>query len=50
MNASEGDEIFLVKTPGGYELTARDPHFERKMEAARKYMKNFRETLVELAK
>lgn len=50
MNVGEGDEVFLIKTPDGYEMTARDPHFESKMEAARQCMKDFREALTELAK
>lgn len=50
MNVGEGDEVFLIKTPGGYEMTARDPHFESKMENARQCMKGFRQALTELAK
>lgn len=45
-----GDELFLVETPGGYEVTPYDPEFEAQVSAARKGMRAFRNTLRELAK
>lgn len=50
MNVDDGDKIFATKTPSGYELSAYDPSFEKKIEAARRGMKKYRNALIELAK
>jgi putative addiction module antidote len=50
LNVSDGDVLFATKTQAGYEITANDPDFAKKLEAARKGMKKYRNTLIELAK
>ncbi len=50
LGVEEGDSIFLVESPNGYEVTRYDPEFERQLEIARKGMKGFKNTLRELAK
>jgi len=46
----EGDELFLVESPDGYQVTPYDPNFEKQLESARKGMEAYRNTLRELAK
>ena len=50
MNIEDGDTLFATKTPSGYEVSAYDPEFVKKMEAARRGMKQYRNALTELAK
>lgn len=50
MQVDDGDKLFATKTPSGYEISAYDPNFEKKMEAARRGMKKYRNALIELAK
>ena len=50
LGVNEGDELFLVESPGGYEVTPYDPEFETQLAIARKGMKAYRNTLRELAK
>lgn len=50
LHVEKGDELFVVETPNGIELTPYDPEFERQMNAARKIMKKRRSVLRELAK
>jgi putative addiction module antidote len=50
MNIEDGDSLFATKTPSGYELSAYDPNFEKKINAARQGMKKYRNALIELAK
>jgi putative addiction module antidote len=50
MNVDDGDDLFATKTPTGYEISAYDPSFVKKIEAARQGMKKYRNALVELAK
>ena len=50
LGVDEGDELFLVETPSGYEVTPYDPEFEAQLEIARTGMKAYRNTLRELAK
>ncbi|MEO0014155.1 MAG: transcriptional regulator/antitoxin [Cyanobacteriota bacterium] len=50
MNVEDGDNLFATKTPSGYELSAYDPNFEKKINAARQGMKKYRNALIELAK
>jgi putative addiction module antidote len=50
MNVDDGDILFATKTPTGYEISPHDPNFAKKIEAARRGMKKFRNALVELAK
>lgn len=50
LKLERGDTLALIETPNGIELTAYDPEFEADMEAARKVMRKYRNTLRELAK
>jgi putative addiction module antidote len=50
MSIEDGDSLFATKTPSGYEISAYDPNFEKKIEAARRGMKKYRNALIELAK
>jgi putative addiction module antidote len=50
MNVTEGDTLFVTKTPTGYEISPCDPDFEMKIAAARKGMSKYRNALKELAK
>jgi putative addiction module antidote len=50
LGVAEGDTLFLVKSPGGYEVTPYDPEFEQQMEIAQEGIKAYRDTLRELAK
>ncbi|MEL7085702.1 MAG: AbrB/MazE/SpoVT family DNA-binding domain-containing protein [Cyanobacteria bacterium P01_A01_bin.3] len=50
LQVGDGDTLFITKTQAGYEISAYDPEFEQKMEAARAGMKKYRNALIELAK
>jgi putative addiction module antidote len=50
MNIHDGDTLFATKTPTGYEISPYDPNFAKKIEAARRGMKKYRNALIELAK
>lgn len=50
LHLEKGDTLYLTETPSGYRLTVTDPAFEDQMDAARKVMKKYRNTLAELAK
>ncbi len=50
LGVGEGDMLFVVRTPGGIRLTPYDPEFADVMEATRKYMREHRDALRELAK
>ena len=45
----EGDEIFLLETPHGYELTPYNPEFHRQIEIVEKGMKRYKNALRELS-
>jgi putative addiction module antidote len=50
MQLSIGDELHIIDTQKGVEITPYDPEFEEQMEFARSVMKNRRAVLRELAK
>ena len=50
LGVREGDELYLVEQPDGYQVTPYDPEFEKQLESARKGMEQYRNTLRELAK
>ncbi len=50
LHIGAGDEVFLVETPAGYEVTPYDPEFEAQLKSAQKGMRAYRNTLRELAK
>ena len=50
LGVREGDELFLVETPSGYEVTPYDPEFEKQVEIAEQGMSLYKNALRELAK
>ena len=50
LGVRDGDELNLVETPGGYEVTAFDPEFEKQVEIAEQGMDLYKNALRELAK
>lgn len=50
LGVGEGDEIYLVESPNGFEVTPYDPEFEKQIESARKGMQAYKNALRELAK
>ncbi len=50
LGVREGDELYLIETPNGYEVTPYDPEFEKQVEIAREGMEAYKNTLRELAK
>jgi hypothetical protein len=45
----EGDEVFVVRTEGGVELTRYDPEFERAIETSRKVLHRYPNAMKKLA-
>ena len=51
LNVAEGDKLFLNKSgDGSFRLSVMNPEFARQMAIARKGMRQYRNTLRELAK
>ncbi|MGL4610860.1 MAG: AbrB/MazE/SpoVT family DNA-binding domain-containing protein [Trueperaceae bacterium] len=50
LNLQQEDKVFLVKTNGGYIISAYDETFKEQMDAAREGMQKYRHALRELAK
>jgi putative addiction module antidote len=50
LGVHEGDELYLVESPDGYQVTPYDPEFESQIESARKGVDAYRNALRELAK
>lgn len=50
MNAHEGDELYLIETAEGYQLTPYNPELMTQMNAADDVMKQYRNALKALAK
>jgi putative addiction module antidote len=51
LRTGDGEPLFLIEGPdGGYQLTAYDPGFEKKMEKADDIISRYRNTLHVLAK
>ena len=46
----KGDSIFLTESVDGFRITPYDPQFEEQMSLARKFMRDRRDALRELAK
>ena len=49
LNCQQGDELFVIETPNGIELTPFDPDFEKGMETARTIMVRNKNLLKKLA-
>jgi putative addiction module antidote len=50
LKVAKGDSLCVTDTPNGIELTPYDAEFERAMDAGRKVMRRYRNTLRALAK
>ena len=50
LRLDQGDKVTITETPDGFVVSRSDPVFDRGMEIARKAMKQYRNTLTELAK
>lgn len=46
----KGDSVFLTESADGFRITPYDPQFEEQMSLARKFMRDRRDALRELAK
>ncbi len=46
---SEGDPVFIVRTPNGFEVTPYDANFEKAVEAARSFMHKYPNAMKKLA-
>jgi putative addiction module antidote len=49
LKVAKGDTITLSETPFGFNMTAYDETFMRKMEAAERVMRNYKDALRKLA-
>ncbi|MGK7884382.1 MAG: AbrB/MazE/SpoVT family DNA-binding domain-containing protein [Crocosphaera sp.] len=49
LNINDGDTLYITKTPNGYEISAFDPAFAKKMQIARQGIKKYRNALIDLA-
>ncbi|HEY5161764.1 MAG TPA: AbrB/MazE/SpoVT family DNA-binding domain-containing protein [Terriglobales bacterium] len=50
LRVEKGDTLFVTETPGGIQLTPYDSRFAKKMEVARRIMRENRDVLRRLAK
>jgi len=50
LHTGDGQPLFLIEAPDGYQLTPYDPSFEKKMAKAEDIISRYRNTLHELAK
>lgn len=50
MKAKEGDELYLIETEDGYQLTPYNPELMTQMSTAEDIMKSYRNALKVLAK
>ncbi|MGB7085244.1 MAG: AbrB/MazE/SpoVT family DNA-binding domain-containing protein [Phormidesmis sp.] len=49
LNVAEGDELYLMRTERGFELTPHNPEFAAEMEAYRHVARQHRNALKELS-
>ncbi len=50
LDAKEGQEIFVIETPGGYALTTLDPQVQKQVEAGETFMERYQDVFAALAK
>ena len=50
LKLAKGDSVFLTESPDGVRLTPYNPDFEEQMSLARKFMRENRDVLRELAR
>ena len=49
MGLGEGDKVFAVRTPRGYEITPYDADFDKAVETAREFMRRYPNAMKKLA-
>jgi putative addiction module antidote len=49
MGLGEGDRVFAVRTPRGFEITPYDPNFDKAIETAREFMRKYPNAMKKLA-
>jgi putative addiction module antidote len=49
MGLGEGDRVFAVRTPRGFEITPYDPNFDKAVETAREFMRKYPNAMKKLA-
>jgi antitoxin MazE len=49
LGLGEGDKLFAVRTPRGFELTPYDPQFEKAVNVARDFMRKYPNAMKKLA-
>jgi putative addiction module antidote len=49
MGLGEGDKVFAVRTPRGFEITPYDANFEKAVDAARAFMRKYPNAMKKLA-
>jgi antitoxin MazE len=49
LGLGEGDQVFAVRTPRGFEITPYDANFEKAMDVARNFMRKYPNAMKKLA-
>jgi putative addiction module antidote len=49
LGLGEGDKVYAVRTPRGYEITPYDANFDKAVEAARDFMRKYPNAMKKLA-
>jgi putative addiction module antidote len=49
LGLGEGDKVFAVRTPRGFELTPYDPNFDKALKTARGFMRKYPNAMKKLA-
>jgi len=49
LGLGEGDKLFAVRTPRGFELTPYDANFDKALETARDFMRKYPNAMKKLA-
>jgi putative addiction module antidote len=49
MGLGEGDRVYAVRTPRGFEITPYDPNFDKAVETAREFMRKYPNAMKKLA-
>jgi putative addiction module antidote len=49
MGLGEGDRVYAVRTPRGFEITPYDPNFDKAIETAREFMRRYPNAMKKLA-
>ena len=49
LGLGEGDQVFAVRTPRGFEITPYDANFDKAMEVARNFMRKYPNAMKKLA-